>query len=71
MREWSDCATIPELDTRLEVNDQLHVPLGKQYPLPIVQETDWAPELVRTLWRREKSLVPAKNRTPIPRLSIW
>jgi hypothetical protein len=37
---------------------------GGRTLVPIEQEADWAPESVRTLWSREKSLVPAVNRTP-------
>jgi hypothetical protein len=37
---------------------------GKQPPAPIVQETGWVPEPIWTLWSREKSVTPAKNRIP-------
>jgi hypothetical protein len=45
----------------MEVSVHLHasatLTLGKEYPVPIVQEAEWAPELVWMLWRRAKSLV--------------
>jgi hypothetical protein len=40
-------------------------PRGKDPPLPIVQETGWAPELVWTQRIKEKSFVPAGDRTPV------
>jgi hypothetical protein len=34
------------------------------YPLvPTEQKTGWDPQLVWTLWRREKSLAPARNQS--------
>jgi hypothetical protein len=48
----------------MEVNGQLHGPAGSP-PVLIGQETGWAPELVSTLWSREKSLVLAGNGTPV------
>jgi hypothetical protein len=53
MREWKYSSTILDLDTRWKLNGQLHTPAaltpGKR---------------PRCLWIREKSLVPARNRTP-------
>jgi hypothetical protein len=50
----------------MEVSGQLHalvsLPTEREPPVPIVLETEWAPEPVRTLWSREKSLV--ENWTP-------
>jgi hypothetical protein len=47
---------------------QLHalaaLPLEKESLLPIGYEVGWAPEPVRTLWSKEKSLAPAGTRTP-------
>jgi hypothetical protein len=37
--------------------------LGKEPPVPIGYEAGWVPEPLWTLARREKSLVPAGNRT--------
>jgi hypothetical protein len=41
---------------------QLHA-LGKEPPVPIVQEAGWAPEPAWTLWSGEKSLSSARERT--------
>jgi hypothetical protein len=52
----------------MEVSGQLHstatLPPVKQPHLPLVKEVGWAPDLVWTFWGKEKSLVPARNRTP-------
>jgi hypothetical protein len=37
---------------------------GKEPTVSIGYEAEWAPESVWTLWRIEKSLVPAGNGTP-------
>jgi len=37
------------------------------YPVPIEQEAGWAPEPVWMLWRKEKILASAGNRTTVPR----
>jgi hypothetical protein len=37
---------------------------GERPPVPIGQQTGWFPELVWRLWRKEKSLALAGNRTP-------
>jgi len=47
----------------MEVISQLHasavLPPRKELPIPLVYEAGWVPELVWTLWRREKiSSVP-------------
>jgi hypothetical protein len=42
---------------------------GKEPPVPIGQEAGWAPEMVWTLWSRDKSLTPAENRTPAVQFS--
>jgi hypothetical protein len=41
----------------------LYLPV-KEPRVHIEYESGWAPEPVWTLWSREKSLVPAENRTP-------
>jgi len=47
------------------VSGQLHVLatiLKRKYPpVPSEWEVDWAPERVRKLWKRDKSLVLARN----------
>jgi hypothetical protein len=49
------------------VNGQLHAPAalspGEDPPVPIGQEAGLAPEPFWTLWRREKFLDPAGERT--------
>jgi hypothetical protein len=45
------------------------LPPGKGPPVPIVQETGWAPEPVWTQRLEEKSFAPAGNRTSIARSS--
>jgi len=37
---------------------------GKEPPVPVEQETRWAPEWVGTFWRREISLDSDDIRTP-------
>jgi hypothetical protein len=53
----------------MEVSGRLHasaiLALGKERPVLIAQEAGWTPEPVLTLWRREKSLAHAGNRTPV------
>jgi hypothetical protein len=49
----------------MEVSGQHHVtPEGKKPKVPIGQKAELALEPGLTLWSREKSLVPAGNRTP-------
>jgi hypothetical protein len=38
---------------------------GQQPSVPIGQEFGWAPEMVWTLWKREKYLAHAGKRTPV------
>jgi hypothetical protein len=49
----------------MEVSGQPHVLvallLGKQPPVPIVEDAGWAPELVWIIWRREISGVPTRS----------
>jgi hypothetical protein len=56
----------------MEVSGQLHATtalnLDLDPPVPIGEETGWASEPVWTLWRREKSLALARNRTLAVRL---
>jgi hypothetical protein len=51
----------------MEANGQLHGPAalspGEQTPVTIGEDAGWTPEPVMTLWRREKSLDCAGNRT--------
>jgi hypothetical protein len=56
------------------VSGQRHAPAallppGKGPPVPIVQETGWAPEPVWTQRLEGKSFAPAGDRTPIARSS--
>ena len=57
----------------MEVSGQLHatdaLPLRKEPPVSFEQEAGWASEKVWTLWRREKSFVPAGNRSAMSRMS--
>jgi hypothetical protein len=52
----------------MEMICQLHAPAallsGKEHTVPIVWEAGWVPELVWTLWSREKSLALVGNRNP-------
>jgi hypothetical protein len=52
----------------MEVSGQSHPTAallpGKEPLVPTKQEAGLAPRTVWTLWKREKSLVPAENRTP-------
>jgi hypothetical protein len=49
------------------LNSNLHAPVttppGQEPPVRIGYEVGWAPESASTVWRREKSLAPAGNRT--------
>jgi hypothetical protein len=38
----------------------------KTFPVSIVKEAEWVPDQVWALCRREISLAPARNQTPIP-----
>jgi hypothetical protein len=52
----------------MEVSNQLHAPSAlprKTSLVPNEQDAGRAPDSVWTLWRREKSLVPADNRGSI------
>jgi hypothetical protein len=51
----------------MEVSGQLpgRFAPGKEPPVPIGLEAEWAPKPVWTRWRREKFLVPTGNRIPI------
>jgi hypothetical protein len=57
----------------MKVTGQLHalvtLPLSKESLVPIEWETQWAPETVWTLWKREKSLAPASSQSMIPWVS--
>jgi hypothetical protein len=44
-------------------------PQGKSLRNPLDRMLVWAPGPVWSLWRKEKSLASAKNRTYIPRLA--
>jgi hypothetical protein len=49
----------------MDVSSKLHaptaLPLGKETPVPIGWEAEWASEPVFTLWRREESLAGVGN----------
>jgi hypothetical protein len=53
----------------MEMCGQVHAPAtlppGKQPPVPIVQEAEWAPEPLWTRWGGEKTPALATNRTPV------
>jgi hypothetical protein len=57
----------------VEASGQLHalaaLPPVKDRPVPTGQEAGWAPNPVWSLWRREQTLAPTVNRTPVYRLS--
>jgi hypothetical protein len=60
----------------MDVGGELHklaaLSLGKEQPIPIEQETGWAPQLIWAFWRRDKSLAAAaaaRNEITIPYLS--
>jgi hypothetical protein len=56
----------------MEVSSQFHTPVTLfTEKNPIGQEAGWNPEPVWTLWRREISLAPAENQTPIRRSSVY
>ena len=58
------------LNLGIRVSDQLHVPAGlPSGNEPQVPGTEWAPEVEWKQCGREQSLVPARNRTMIPRTS--
>lgn len=57
------------LTSTLYGGDWLASPAGKQPPKCTELETVWMPQPVQTFWRKEKSLVPAKNWTMM--LSFW
>jgi hypothetical protein len=50
----------------MEVSGQLHASAalssGNESPVPIAQESGWAPESVCTLWRREEKRREEKRR---------
>jgi hypothetical protein len=49
----------------MEVNELFHASAElfseKEAPIFIWQEAEWAPEPVRTLWKKENSIVPASS----------
>jgi hypothetical protein len=53
---------------QMEVSDRLHAPAalppGKHHAVTRGYEAGWAPELFWELWKGEKSLASAWNRTP-------
>jgi hypothetical protein len=57
------------LAQEMEVSGQLHAPAvltpGKEHPVPIGEEAEWAPEPVWTRCRIEKPPSPGRIRTPI------
>jgi hypothetical protein len=52
----------------MDASGQLHasanLPSGKEPPVPIRYEIDWAPEPFWTLRTKEKPLIPAGYQTP-------
>jgi hypothetical protein len=67
MGEWRYSSSILDLGTRWR-SGQIHILAAlhpnKELPVPTKFEDGWAPELVWALWRKEKSLALAGNRTP-------
>jgi hypothetical protein len=57
--------------TRWSLSSLLYAPAvsspGIELPVPIPYEIVWAPELIWTAWRKEKSLFLAENRNTIAR----
>ena len=46
-----------------------HFTPGERDLIPNEYEIGWTPQLVWTLWSRNRSLAPARNQTTLPQLS--
>jgi hypothetical protein len=55
---------ISALNKRAQLDGLAVVPQEKEPAVPIVEEAGWAPKMVWTLWKREKSLASVGNQTP-------
>jgi len=51
----------------MEVNGQLHVPAGKDPPVPVGEEPEWAPRPNWKQWREKKNIeIEPRSSSPQP-----
>jgi len=62
MWEWRYCSTILGFGSSRRLQSTGHFDPGEKDP--DIHKAGWAPELVQILWRTEKSVASAGNRTP-------